>query len=286
MADVLVAGLDFGEGPRWRDGKLWYSDFYRHGVFTTDLSGAEQRVCTVDHQPSGLGWLPDGRLLIVSMTDRQVLRLEPSGELVAHADLSSVATFHTNDMLVADDGRAWVGNFGFDLHGLLEETDVLSALARIQADPASYTATVAHVAADGTVTPASEPMLFPNGMVIRGDTLLVAETLAFRVQAFDIAPDGSLGNPRTFAGFTADDGILPDGICDGPDGSLFIAPAIWPEVIHVDTNGEVIARHSCSQTVYAVAWDGGDNLFAMTAPGSEPRVVAGAGQGKVEHITL
>ncbi len=111
-ATVLREGLDFGEAPRWRDGRLWFSDFYRHAVFTLDEDGAEERVLDVPEQPSGLGWLPDGRLLVVSMRDRRVLRREADGSLVQHADLSRFATFHANDLLVDERGRAYVGNFG------------------------------------------------------------------------------------------------------------------------------------------------------------------------------
>ena len=119
-SQVLLAGLAFGEAPRWRDDRLWFSDFYRHAVFTVDGSGHEQHVVDVPNQPSGLGWLPDGRLLVVSMTDRRLLRLEPDGVLAEHADLSGIASFHANDLLVDDAGRAYVGNFGYDLHADLK----------------------------------------------------------------------------------------------------------------------------------------------------------------------
>ncbi len=288
MADVLVSGLDFGEGPRWREGRLWYSDFYRKAVFSTDLEGNETRVCDVPTQPSGLGWLPDGRLLVVAMTDRRVLRLEASGELVTHGDLSSIASFHANDMLVAPSGHAWVGNFGFDLHAMLEQMEVPEAVALVHAAPGKYVAQLAHVAPDGTATPAGVPMLFPNGMVLSesGATLYVNETVAFRIQAYDVAADGALSNPRTHAAFDPAHGIAPDGLSAGPDGGLFVAPALVPEVLQLDATGAIVARHACSQLVFAVAWDGGSNLFAMTAPSSEPRFVDGKGLGKIERIQL
>ncbi|MFT4799950.1 MAG: sugar lactone lactonase YvrE, partial [Candidatus Azotimanducaceae bacterium] len=112
---TLVAGLTFAEGPRWHDGRLYYSDFYRHVVEAVDLDGNVELIAEVPNQPSGLGWLPDGRLLIVSMIDRKLLRRETSGELVEHADLSQVATWHCNDMVVDKAGRAYVGNFGYDI---------------------------------------------------------------------------------------------------------------------------------------------------------------------------
>src|SRR5947199_4867761 len=113
-AETFLEGLHFGEGPRWHEGRLWFSDFYDHAVFAVDMDGKRDRIVELAGQPSGLGWLPDGRLLIVSMLDRKVVRLEGS-ELVEHADLSGIATFHTNDMVVDTVGRAYVGNFGFDL---------------------------------------------------------------------------------------------------------------------------------------------------------------------------
>ena len=114
--NILLDGLVFLEGPRWRDGKLWLSDMHDYRVLTVDMGGRSQTVCTVDHQPSGLGWLPDGRLLVVSMTDRCLLRLDPEG-LVLHADLSALATHDCNDMVVDDHGRAYVGNFGSEISG-------------------------------------------------------------------------------------------------------------------------------------------------------------------------
>ena len=98
---TLIEGLAFGEGPRWRDGRLYYSDMHRHVVETVDLDGSRETVCEVPGRPSGLGWLPDGRMLVVSMTDRRVLRLEPGGDLVEHADLSGLASEQCNDMVVA-----------------------------------------------------------------------------------------------------------------------------------------------------------------------------------------
>src|SRR5262245_19334200 len=110
----LVDGIDFGEGPRWRDGRLWYSDFFQHRVCAVSPDGTSETVLEIDDQPSGLGWLPDGRMLVVSMLERKVLRVEDDGSVVVHADLSEVATARCNDMVVAANGNAYVGNFGFD----------------------------------------------------------------------------------------------------------------------------------------------------------------------------
>ncbi len=286
MAKVLRDEIDFGEGPRWRDGKLWYSDFYRKGVYTLDLDGHEEQVVEVPTQPSGLGWLPDGRLLIVSMLDRKVLRLEESGDLVEHADLGEIATFHANDMLVGPDGGAWVGNFGFDLHELLEAHEVEEAIGIVHADPASHVTRLAYVSPDGEVRPVGEPMLFPNGMVFMNDgkTLVASETVAFRLQAYDIEEDGSLTNARTWASLQ-EQGAAPDGICVGPDDTIFVAPALAPMVLQVAEGGEIVSTIPFSQNVYAVATNG-THLFAMTAPDSLPSEVEGKRRGKIEVAEL
>src|SRR6187431_3301202 len=127
-ATVLATGLHFGEGPRWHHGKLWFSDFYDHAVKTVDLEGRVETKVEVAGQPSGLGWLPDGRMLIVSMLDRTVVRLD-SERLVVHADLSQIAGFHCNDMVVDIRGRAYVGNFGFDLDEAMATRGVADVLA-------------------------------------------------------------------------------------------------------------------------------------------------------------
>ena len=118
--NVLMDGIYFGEGPRWRDGHLWLSDFYAHEVLKVTPDGSRSHVATVLEQPSGLGWLPDGSMLIVSMKDRKLMRLA-GGYLTEHADMSSIATWHCNDMVVSADGRAYVGNFGYDHYSEPEE---------------------------------------------------------------------------------------------------------------------------------------------------------------------
>src|SRR4051812_49357628 len=113
---VVLDGYTYFECPRWHDDRIWVSDFYSHQVVSAREDGTDVRVeAEVPGQPSGLGWLPDGRLLVVSMRDQKVLRREPDGQLVVHADLSTYVSGNVNDMLVDAHGRAYVGNFGFDL---------------------------------------------------------------------------------------------------------------------------------------------------------------------------
>ena len=247
---VLLEGFAFLEAPRWRDGKLWFSDFYDHRVLAMDPGGQTETICEVPQQPSGLGWLPDGRLLVVSMIDRRVLRLEPEG-LVEHADLSGLATFHCNDMVVDDQGRAYVGNFGSDL------------AAGGMPEPA----TLILVAPDGDSRVVAEDLLFPNGSVITPDgrTLIVGESFGARMTAFDIAPDGSLSNRRLWAQLEA---AIPDGCCIDAEGALWVASPPTREVLRVREGGETTDRISTDQMAIACMLGGDDRrtLYVLTAP--------------------
>ncbi|MCB1694041.1 MAG: SMP-30/gluconolactonase/LRE family protein, partial [Pseudomonadales bacterium] len=218
----LATNLTFTEAPRWHDGRLYFSDFYSHRVLAVDESGNLETIAEVANQPSGLGWLPDGRMLIVSMIDRKLLRREQDGTLVVHADLSGIATWHCNDMVVDAAGRAYVGNFGFDLHGGGEPC--AADLARV--DP------------DGTVSVAAKDLQFPNGAVITpdGQTLIIGETMARQLTAFDIAPDGTLSNRRVWADIAPH---LPDGICLDAEGAVWSADPLGNCVVRVKEGGEV-----------------------------------------------
>jgi sugar lactone lactonase YvrE len=263
---TVADGFHFLEAPRWRDERLWFSDFYGHRVLSMTADGADQRVeAHVPGQPSGLGWLPDGRLLVVSMVDRKVLRREPDGTLAVHADLGRHATGHANDMVVDGRGRAYVGNFGFDLMGgaPLEPT----ALHRV--DP------------DGRVTEVADDLWFPNGSAIaHGDLLLVVETFGNRVTAFTIAEDGRLTDRRIWAEFGAlptDRGveralaqmrIAGDGACLDAAGGLWIADATGDRLVRVTEGGTITDEIRPGTPVYACALGGPDGrtLFACAAP--------------------
>ncbi|ROP37618.1 SMP-30/gluconolactonase/LRE family protein [Saccharothrix texasensis] len=285
MADttVLREGLRFGEGPRQGpDGRLYYSDFYDHEVRALDLATGEQEVvCDVPGQPSGLGWLPDGRLLVVSMRDRKVLRLEEGG-LVEHADLTGIATFHANDMLVDAEGRAYVGNFGFDLHAAIAAGGEAAMLEPGWVAPGTP---LALVRPDGSVEVAAEDLKFPNGTGLLPDgRLVVAETLAFGLTVFDVADDGSLSDRRVFASLR-EHGIAPDGIAVDADGGVWVAPALQPFVFRVEEGGEITRKVETSQVCFAVAIVG-DRLVCCTAPSSQPEVVSQARLGKLEVVGL
>lgn len=292
MADttVLRDGLHFGEGPRsGPDGRLYYSDFYAGEVHALDLAtGDDELLCAFDGQPSGLGWLPDGRLLIVSMLDRTVRRLE-GDDLVLHADISDIATFHANDMLVDGEGRAYVGNFGFDLHGLITEVGIPRLF---EPDFEPQGAALALVQPDGTVDVAAEDLKFPNGMALipdptgeseSGNILVVAETIAFKLTSFSVDRNGSLQNRRLWAD-VKELGIAPDGIAGDGDG-VWVAPALQPAVFRVTEGGKVTHRVETTQTCFAVAVVG-DKLVCLTAPDSHPDVVKEARLGRIEVYEL
>ena len=186
-AATVASGFGFLEAPRWHEDRIWFSDFYTHRVLSALEDGSNLRTeASVPQQPAGLGWLPDGRLLVVSMRDRKVLRREADGTLVAHADLSSHARGHANDMVVDAKGRAYVGQFR------LRPDERRAAGDRVAAPGGP----------DGTVTEVATNLWFPNGSVITpGGVLIVNETFGNRCTAFDLTPDGRLVNRRTWAEF-------------------------------------------------------------------------------------
>ncbi len=263
---TIVTGMSYLEGPRWHDQRIWFSDFYTYRVYSAAEDGSDVRVeAEVPQQPSGLGWLPDGRLLIVSMRDARVLRREPDGTLVCHADVSGYVGGLLNDMVVDSRGRAFIGEFGFDLMGGAD----LRPGSLLRVDP------------DGTVTKAAGDMWFPNGSVITEDgTLLVCETFGNRITAFDIAENGALANRRTWAQFgelPADRElekvlpqvvVAPDGCCLDADAQLWVADGIGNRVIRVRRGGEITEEIRPGTGVFACMLGGADGrtLFACTAP--------------------
>ena len=235
----------------------------------------------VDDAPSGLGWMPDGSMLIVSMTRRRVLRRSPDGRMSVHADLSGIATFHCNDMVVDSSGRAYVGNFGFDLHHELAARGDQSVLA----DHA--TAKLARISPEGVATVAAEELHFPNGSVITpdGKTLIVGETLSASLTAFDIGPDGALSGRRVWASTFP---RVPDGIALDASGAIWIANPLAPECARIAAGGEVLETVATSQNCCACMLGGedGKTLFMMTAPTSMPDEAAAAPKGRIEIATV
>ncbi len=268
---VLLDGLAFGEGPRWHEGRLWFSDMHDHKVIAVDEAGQREDIAHVPTRPSGLGWLPDGRLLIVSMTDQRLLVQEPSGQLAEYADLSPHATHHCNDMVVDAQGRAYVGNFGFDLDAGDKPTPTTLIL----------------VTSKGQTQVAADDLSFPNGTVITpdGKTLIVGESFGARLTAFDIAPDGTLSNRRVWASMS---GAVPDGICLDAEGGIWVASPVSAEVLRIVEGGEVTDRLPVKTQAFACMLGGADGrtLFVCTASASDPDVCAEKRDGRIETFRV
>ena len=258
--------MSFTECPRWHGGKLYFSDFYTQRVLATALDGTVETISEVPGRPSGLGFLPDGRMLIASMRDRKIMRCELDSSLVEHADLSGLAPWHLNDMLVDYQGNAWVGNFGFDLMSGSKVT----------------TTNLICVDQGGCARVAAVGLAFPNGMALtsNGCTLIVAETMSNRLSAFDVAA-GVLGKRRTWAAFgelpTSEDpdellsrvDVAPDGICLDAEEAVWVADAKGSRLIRVAEGGQILEEIKIDGLgVFACMLGGEDGrtLFTCVAP--------------------
>lgn len=262
---ILLDKLCFGEGPRWREGMLWFSDMHAQKVLKVDPQGNVETVVKLDDdQPSGLGWLPNGDLLIVAMTKKQVLRFNGS-QLSVHADLSSLASHFCNDMVVDHVGRAYVGNFGFDIHNGAQQ----SAAELICVD------------VDGSARCVDDDLIFPNGAVITPDnkTLIVAETFASRLTAFDILDSGDLTNKRIWAQLPK--GAVPDGICLDAGGGIWSASPTSNNCIRQIEGGEVTHTIELERGAFA-CMIGEANLYILTSTVSTPAACKANQDARIE----
>jgi sugar lactone lactonase YvrE len=269
---MLVSGLAFAEGPRWRDGKLWFSDMYADKVMTVDMSGKTQEIVRVPQRPSGLGFDTKGRLLIVSMVDRRLLRFE-SGKLSTAADLSSMAGGDCNDMVVDSRGRAYIGNLGYGLH----EGQAFKEADLIMVDTNTGRAQIA-----------AKGFSVPNGTVITpdGKKMIVAESLAHRITVFDVAPDGSLSNRRIFADLK--DGI-PDGICLDAEGAIWAAVPTWQEYVRMFDGGRIVDRIKIEGKGTIACMLGGPDrktLFMLVSESLDGKHGPGHTRGWIETTTV
>lgn len=264
----LYEGGHYYEGPRWHEGRWYVSDFYDRAVYAVGEDGSSEEVMQVPQQPSGMGWLPDGSLLVVSMRDRTLLRRSPGGSVAVHADVSEHCGGHLNDIVVDAAGRAFVGNFGFDLMA--------------GADP-RY-AKLVRVDPDGSVAVVADELLFPNGSVIQGDTLIVAETFGGRFSAFTIADDGSLTDRRVWAQLSPTPpmgtlgemlaagagGFAPDGCTGDAEGHVWAADALAGRCARVAPGGEIVEEIHMPEGLgcFACALGGPDGrtLLICSAP--------------------
>ncbi len=268
---IIADGLVFPEGPRWHDGAFYFSDMHAHEVQRVEADGSRTIVAAVPTCPSGLGWDPEGRLLVVSMEDHRLLRQASDGSLEAVADFSALATHLSNDMVVDDQGRAYIGNFGFNLHTgeAPKKTNLILALP------------------NGEVKEAADDLSFPNGTVITpdGKTLIVGETFASQLTAFDIEADGSLTNRRTWATL---EGAVPDGICLDAEGAIWVASPVSAQVLRVAEGGEVLDRIKVETQAFACMLGGenGKTLFVCTARGSDPAACLADRAGRIEAFDV
>jgi sugar lactone lactonase YvrE len=271
--DVVLDDLAFPEGPRWHDGRLWFSDQHDHRVIAMDTDGKAETIVEVAAQPSGLGWLPDGRLLVVSMLDRRVLRLERDGALALHADLAALAPGQCNDMVVDAAGRAYVGNFGFDMSA---------------GEPPRDTCMIA-IEPDGTARVAAEGLAFPNGSTISPDgrTFLVGESVGRRISAFDV-DNGRLSNHRVWAELREAKATV-DGMCLDAEGAIWAACPYTGRVLRVREGGEVVEEIKGSHGgAFACMLGGPDRrtLYVCTAPSTVPDETRAARQGRIEAVEV
>jgi sugar lactone lactonase YvrE len=266
---ALVDGLVFPEGPRWRGDKLWFSDMLAGRVMTVDMQGATETVVEAPGWLSGLGWLPDGRLLVVSMQDRRLLRLDPDG-LVEAANLEPLTTFICNDMVVDSAGRAYVGEVGYDVHGGAPFKPARLVL----------------VTPEGSARIVAADLACPNGAVITPDgrTLIVAESVGNKLTAFNIEPDGSLTGKRVWAEI---DNLGPDGICLDAEGAVWVASPMRGEVMRVLEGGEVTdILEIASLMPLAVMLGGSDRRTLFICEGPHPDQAMQAPQGRIEMLEV
>ncbi len=268
---VLVEGLEFPEGPRWHDGKLWLSDMYAGRVVTVTTAGDVEEQVRVAGRPSGLGFLPDGRLLVVSMQERQLLRLDPDG-LTPLSDLTGLSEGDLNDMVVDAQGRAYIGNIGAALpNGRRAKTHLIL------------------VTPEGDARSVGDEVIFPNGTVITPDgcTLIVAESLAGRLSAFDVESDGSLGRKRVFAKLPKCK--LPDGIALDAESAIWLASFTSDEFLRVREGGEITHRVALpKRRAVACALGGVDRrtLYMLTTDADLAELTQGQSRGFVEQVKV
>jgi len=245
---VLLSDLEFPEGPRWRNGKLYFSDAVSGKVIAVDDKGKSETIIQMQDFTSGLGFLNDGRMLVVSMQKRRLMRLDLDG-LKIHADLSKLTDYNCNDCVTDAKERTYIGNWG-------SKTP----------EPPSDPTTIILVTRDGKASIVAEGLLFPNGCIVTPDnkTFIVGESHGGRLTAFDIEPSGNLTNRRTWAEF---EGFSPDGICLDEEGAIWVANPSNAEVLRILEGGEITSSVKVKDTnVYACCLGGEDGrtLFMCT----------------------
>jgi sugar lactone lactonase YvrE len=262
---ILMSGLAFPESPRWHEDRLWFSDWGAHEVVAVDLEGKSEVIARVPSFPMCIDRLPDGRLLIVSASDGLLLRREPDGSLMNHADLRGLSDHAWNEIVVDGRGNAYVNNIGFEFGGEFAP------------------GTLALVTPEGSAREVADGVAFPNGMVVTPDnsTLIVAESYGNKLTAFDIAADGGLSNRRLWADLQ--DGA-PDGICLDSDNAIWYGDVPNKRCVRVREDGEVLQAIELDRGCFACMLGGADKrtLFLIANDWRGPASMAdGARMGQV-----
>ncbi|OLD82403.1 MAG: gluconolaconase [Ktedonobacter sp. 13_1_20CM_4_53_7] len=256
---TLMTGLAFGESPRWHDDRLWFSDWGAQEVIAVDLEGKSEVITRIQSFPFCIDFLPDGRLLVVSARDQLLLRMEPDGSLVTHANLTSLSDHPWNEIVVDGRGNAYLNNIGFDFPGGEFATGI-----------------IALVTPDGSTRQVADGVAFPNGMVVTPDnaTLILAESYGKRLTAFDIAADGGLSNRRVWADLG--DGA-PDGICLDAVNAIWYGDVPNKRCVRVREGGEVLQTIDLDRGCFACALGGADKrtLFLVATEWSGTTSMAG-----------
>jgi sugar lactone lactonase YvrE len=265
---VLLEGILFGEQPRWHEDRLWFSDWGTRELITVDLQGNREVVLEAPSFPMCAGWLPDGRLLLVSASAGLLLRREPDGTLVPHGDLTAASDPPAGNELVVDEaGNAYVNGGGFDL--MAGEEFAPGVITMVTPDGCS------RLVADG--------LAFPNGMHLSpdGSTLIVGESYAKRLTAFDVTENGSLTNRRVWA--ELGDGV-PDGICMDAEGAVWYSDVPNSRCVRVAEGGEELQTVDTDRGCFACALGGpdGSTLFMVCQEWGGPEAMfSGPRTGRV-----
>ncbi len=270
QSKILIEGLSFPESPRWHEGNFWFTDQHAKRVYRLHLDGKLETIIETEDLPGGLGWLPDGSLLVVYMTRRQIMKWNGS-ELELYADLSRHASFHCNDMVIDEEGRIYAGNFGFDLHGGDEQTSAELLL----------------IDKNRLISVESSEVVFPNGSVITPDKkhLIVAETFAHRLTDFKLDGYGKIKSSRTWAELGD---VTPDGICLDDAGMIWVASPGTHEVIRVKHGGSKVSFCNTRGTPYACMLGGEarKTLYICTSETDDPEKAIQLKSGRIEAVDV
>jgi sugar lactone lactonase YvrE len=257
-----MEGIVFGESPRWHDGRLWFSDWGANQVIAVNADGSHEVMATVASFPMCIDFLPDGRLLVVDSARRRLLRREPDGSLAPHADLSAVLDKPWNDIVADGQGNAYVNSIGFEFPGGQFAPGLIGLVTQ-----------------DGCVRQAAGDLAFPNGMAITPDgaTLIVAESYADQLTAYDIGTDGDLGRRRVWAQTPGDH---PDGICIDADGAVWYADVGNKHCVRVREGGQVLATVGLDRGAFACTLSRGQDprLFVVSQAWGGPEPAEPTGQ--------